>query len=140
MFGIDIKYNEVTRIMVTSSVSHVALLTHHPETPCLLVRQIDARVRWVEPERLCLAYTVCGDITRLRIQLTQQPRRVDGLWQHTCFELFIAVREEPTYYEFNFSPSGEWAAYAFKSYRDGGPIEDDGLHPEITARSAGNSF
>jgi hypothetical protein len=63
------------------------------------------------------------------------------LWQHTCFEVFIAVKGQPTYYEFNFSPSGEWAAYAFiKGYRDGGPIEDDGLHPEIVVRSAANSF
>ncbi len=54
--------------------------------------------------------------------------------------MFIAVKGEPRYYEFNFSPSGEWAAYAFRGYRDGGPIEDDDLHPEIVVRSAANSF
>ena len=27
-------------------------------------------------------------------------------------------REAPAYEEFNFSPSGEWAAYAFRSYRE----------------------
>jgi hypothetical protein len=26
------------------------------------------------------------------------------------------------YREFNFSPSGEWAAYAFRSYREGAPF------------------
>ena len=26
----------------------------------------------------------------------------------------------PGYCEFNFSPSGEWAVYAFRGYRDGG--------------------
>ncbi len=50
------------------------------------------------------------------------------------------MKGEPTYHEFNFSPSGEWAAYAFRGYRNGGPIEDDKLDPEITVRSAANSF
>ncbi|MDP2604011.1 MAG: DOMON-like domain-containing protein [Deltaproteobacteria bacterium] len=54
--------------------------------------------------------------------------------------MFIAEKGQQSYWEFNFSPSGEWAAYALKSYRDGGPIEDDGLHPEIVVRSAANSF
>jgi hypothetical protein len=48
------------------------------------------------------------------------------------------VKGQPTYYEFNFSPSGEWAAYAFKSYRDGERVEDDGLHSGIVVHSAAN--
>ena len=40
----------------------------------------------------------------------------DGLWQHTCFELFVAGRDE-CYREYNFSPSGAWAGYAFTAYR-----------------------
>jgi hypothetical protein len=47
---------------------------------------------------------------------------------------------QQSYWEFNFSPSGEWAAFAFKSYRDGRPIENDRLDPDITVRSAANSF
>jgi len=54
--------------------------------------------------------------------------------------VFIAEKGQQSYWEFNFSPSGEWAAYAFESYRDGGPIDDDGLHPKIQVRSAANSF
>ena len=60
------------------------------------------------------------------------------MWQHTCFELFLAEKGQQFYWEFNFSPSGEWAAYAFKSYRDGAAIEDDGLDPKIAVRSAAN--
>ena len=41
---------------------------------------------------------------------------------------------ESAYFEFDFSPSGEWAAYAFRGYRDGGSLEDDGLAPEIDVR------
>lgn len=45
------------------------------------------------------------------------------LWEHTCCELFVARRGGTAYREFNFSLSGEWAAYAFAGYRQGGPIE-----------------
>lgn len=45
--------------------------------------------------------------------------RTDGLWQHTCFEAFIASASSPAYAEFNLAPSGAWAAYAFDDYRAG---------------------
>src|ERR687891_2447317 len=34
----------------------------------------------------------------------------------------------------NFSPSGEWAFYSFRDYRDGGPMENDELAPKIAVR------
>ena len=40
----------------------------------------------------------------------------------------------PAYREFNFSPSGEWAAYAFRGYRDAAERELDPV-PEIRVRS-----
>jgi hypothetical protein len=42
---------------------------------------------------------------------------VDELWRHTCFEAFLMKGDGPGYREYNFSPSGEWAAYAFRDYR-----------------------
>lgn len=47
------------------------------------------------------------------------PQRRDGLWQQTCVEAFFAVPGSTRYYEFNGSPSGDWALYAFDSYRQG---------------------
>lgn len=44
--------------------------------------------------------------------------RVDGLWRETCCELFVAGADS-RYLEFNFSPSGHWAAYAFDAPRQG---------------------
>lgn len=44
--------------------------------------------------------------------------RTDGLWQHSCFEAFVGSGTGPAYAEFNLSPSGAWAAYAFAGYRD----------------------
>lgn len=45
--------------------------------------------------------------------------RTDGLWQQTCFELFVRQPGESGYAEFNLSPSERWAAYDFASYRSG---------------------
>lgn len=67
---------------------------------------------------LSLAYRLNGPLDRLRIPAPLPPEFVDGLWEHTCFEVFIAVAGKPTYREFNFSPSGQWAAYAFRDYRE----------------------
>jgi hypothetical protein len=70
----------------------------------------------------------------LTIPAKSLPRRTDRLWEHTCFEAFIRVDGDPSYYEVNFSPSGEWAAYSFRAYRDGGPLPDQSWSPEIVVR------
>src|SRR5262245_44017813 len=57
-------------------------------------------------------------------------RRGDRLWEHTCMEAFIAAEGEHAYVEINLSPSCAWAAYAFSSYREGGPLGGR-LEPEI---------
>lgn len=49
-------------------------------------------------------------------------RGLRPLWQHTCCEAFVATPGSPAYHEFNFSPSGDWAAYAFADYRKGASI------------------
>jgi hypothetical protein len=48
-----------------------------------------------------------------------RPQRADELWKTTCFELFLSVSGQGDYYELNFSPSGNWNAYHFDSYREG---------------------
>ena len=45
--------------------------------------------------------------------------RADELWKATCFEAFFRVDGEEAYREWNFAPSGQWAAYDFTTYRDG---------------------
>ena len=44
---------------------------------------------------------------------------MDALWQHTCFEAFLRAAADDGYHEFNFAPSGAWAAYRFTSRRHG---------------------
>ena len=58
---------------------------------------------------------------------------VRPLWRHTCCELFVARPHGPAYREFNFAPSGDWAGYAFSSYRQGQPVELQ--DPEIAVRA-----
>jgi hypothetical protein len=64
------------------------------------------------------------------------PRRGQRLWEHTCFEAFVSVKGSSAYYEFNFSPSGEWAAYAFRGYRRAAALGDEKLSPGITVSVA----
>ncbi len=56
---------------------------------------------------------------QLQLPARAEAARKDGLWQHTCFEAFVAGGDTASYCEFNFSPSGEWAAYGFSGYRAG---------------------
>jgi predicted GIY-YIG superfamily endonuclease len=66
-----------------------------------------------------LLYVVGGTIAGLLIPAPASPRRRDGLWRHSCFEAFVRAPGEAAYGEFNFAPSGEWAAYRFDAYRTG---------------------
>ena len=60
-----------------------------------------------------------------------EPSRADGLWQTTCLEAFIREAGHSGYREWNFAPSGEWAAYNFSSYREGMAAPDVGAPPYI---------
>ncbi|MEY3786902.1 MAG: hypothetical protein RLZ75_1109, partial [Pseudomonadota bacterium] len=92
-------------------------LTCHTGTPSNASQNITVTLDFLTEGTLRLSYKLTGDLTQIRVPKAQNSNAVDGLWQHTCFELFIAVEGEANYHEFNFSPSGQWAAYAFSDYR-----------------------
>ncbi|MBS1209628.1 MAG: hypothetical protein H6R19_2026 [Proteobacteria bacterium] len=98
----------------------------HPATPCTTLSALHADVAWQPDGALHLRFVLAGAIEALRIpaQLAHAGFR-DGLWQHTCCEAFITAGETPAYREFNFAPSGEWAAYAFSARR----VRDPAWHP-----------
>jgi hypothetical protein len=56
---------------------------------------------------------------RFVIAETKEPLRADQLWQTTCFEAFLQRYGEEPYREWNFAPSGEWAAYDLSAFRTG---------------------
>jgi hypothetical protein len=49
----------------------------------------------------------------------EEPARAEDLWETTCFEAFLRAPGDDAYREWNFAPSGNWAAYDFSSHRDG---------------------
>ncbi len=48
-----------------------------------------------------------------------EAERTDELWKTTCFEAFLRPVGKKGYREWNFAPSGQWAAYDFSSTRKG---------------------
>jgi len=54
----------------------------------------------------------------LRIPPPVKPGPANELWKHTCFEVFIGIKGESAYREFNFSPSGQWAVFDFRAERE----------------------
>jgi hypothetical protein len=57
--------------------------------------------------------------------------RADGLWRTTCFEAFLRAEGEEPYREWNFAPSGDWAAYDFSGYRAGMASAEVAAQPYI---------
>lgn len=103
-----------------------------------MVRSVAAGVSRTPDGGLVFDYRLSGDMVRLLIPSPQPESRSDGLWEHTCFEAFIAVAGDAAYREFNFSPSGQWAAYAFSDYRQPDGTATPARPPQITShRSAG---
>jgi len=93
-------------------------LIHHPDTVGNSIKNIHIGVKAsFRNGNLRLHYDLLGDVRKLLIPESKTPEEIKGLWEHTCFEAFVAIVDESPYHEFNFSPSGQWAAYAFKDYR-----------------------
>ena len=118
--------------------AHAVKLTCHPDTPTDAVRGIAAQVRRLLEGKLAVTYVLEADLDRLRVPAPRAPRVASELWRHTCCEIFIAGKGLPAYREFNFSPSGEWAAYAFDGYRKPGAGESLAAMPapQIVMREA----
>ena len=87
-----------------------------------------------EREALTVRYALEGDLGAIQIPPPVEPGFVLGLWQHTCFELFVAADGAQPYHEANLSPSGAWAVFAFRGYHDGVPCLDPALAPTIAVR------
>ena len=112
------------------------ILVCHPQTPAQAIRGIDVVVSWTASGSLRLAFALEADLSRLRIPEPRVSRRADGLWRHTCFEVFVMAGQGPGYREFNFSPSSEWTAYAFHGYREEAGLGIE-LDPGIEVRRTG---
>jgi hypothetical protein len=93
-------------------------LVPHINNQTAAVHSIKAEINVTSDGALRLRYLLEGDLEQLAIPAMASPVQNDGLWRHTCFEAFIAAGSTAGYYEFNFSPSTQWAAYSFGRYRE----------------------
>jgi hypothetical protein len=73
-----------------------------------------------QAHRLAVRYALQGPLEKLVMPTpAEPPARRHGLWEDTCFEFFLGVKDSPRYWEFNLSAAGHWNVYRFAGYRQG---------------------
>jgi hypothetical protein len=132
--------------MLNRALPHQVSLLAHPSTPSEAVQSLHVQLLLVAPKDgiapkagagpglLTLHYNLGADMSRIRVGSETVPGRAEGLWKHTCFEAFIQPGGLRPYFELNFSPTRQWAAYGFDGYREGMRPIDLSNPPEITVR------
>jgi hypothetical protein len=108
----------------------------HPHSLSPAVTHIEVEVMRSRTGCLVLNYFVTGRIGDLRIAPAVAAARTDELWRHTCFEAFVRTSPGATYYEFNFAPSTQWAAYRFSGYRSGMRVATEITAPRVEVQSS----
>ncbi len=108
----------------------------HPDSRCIAATRIEVEVARPRSDSLVLSYVVTGKIGDLRLPPVTAAARADGLWRHTCFEAFVRESLGAAYYEFNFAPSTQWAAYRFDRYRAGMHVAAEIGAPRIEVQAA----
>ena len=125
---------------MSDTANIVLALERHPDSTASALRRIEARVMRTPDGVLDIKYALEGDLERLRLPEMRAPRIGQRLWEHSCFEVFIGRPGFPGYHEFNFAPSGEWAAYAFAGYRQAAPADQESIDPHIEVCVGENHF
>ena len=119
-------------------VSAALNLSPHPESPRIEL-SVSVLVS-AEPRELVLHYRVSGDTAAVRWPEPQGGGMADGLWRHTCFEAFVGRAQAAAYHEFNFSPAGDWAAYAFSGPRQRASADQLPLAPRLQWQRADDTL
>jgi len=112
-------------------------LTAHPDHPPAAVTSVSAAVIGLDRHWLRLRWRVEGS-SRVIVPAFAGKRRTDGLWQTTCFELFLKGPDDQAYVELNLAPSEAWAAYDFTGYRAGMAPRPLPRCPDCTIRRGGS--
>jgi len=93
-----------------------ATLKPHPDTGDTPVDRLEVHIER-DGLLLWLRFVVWGEVDRIAWPVETAQERVDDLWRHTCFEVFVAA--DDGYVEYNMSPSSQWASYRFDGPRMG---------------------
>jgi len=98
-------------------------LVPHPETPpsepFKVWVNVDHSAAFGATATTNMWFCVGARTSRFVLPEPAEPQRAEDLWQTTCFEAFLRVPGAEPYREWNFAPSGEWAAYDFTAQREG---------------------
>jgi hypothetical protein len=98
-------------------------LVHHPATPpsepLKVWASVDHPASLGSVASTNIWFGVGAPAGRFVIPPPAEPTRADDLWQTTCFEAFLRIPGVDAYREWNFAPSGEWAANDFERHREG---------------------
>lgn len=106
-------------------------LLAHADSACEPVHSLEAEAHALRPAVMRVQFTLRGRLNDIRIPSAGPPMRADGLWRHTCFEVFVRRQDAPEYLEWNLSPSGAWQACRFGGYRQGMTIAELAGPPHI---------
>lgn len=80
-----------------------------------IVGEIDRNIN-----RLAICYEFIGNLKTVSIASpSNTPTRKHQLWEETCFEFFLGLKNTDRYWEFNLSAAGHWNIYRFDRYRQG---------------------
>lgn len=95
-------------------------LVCHPDTPAKSVQSVKVQIVRHAHGHLAATYVAASQAGSITIPASvAQAGRTDGLWNTTCFEVFVRRDDGEGYYEFNFAPSTCWAGYSLTNYRSG---------------------
>lgn len=113
-------------------------LRPHPAAACPAVQSLHVSIAAAPSAHAWqLRYELVGELAALRLpEPVMHPQATDGLWRHSCFEAFVGASDAPGYREFNFAPTGDWAAYAFSAERMRAPGAEPLPAPRITCTRA----
>ncbi len=115
-------------------------LKPHPDSRSTAVTNIEVEAARSGADHLLLSYTLTGQLRDVLLPPVTAPTRGHELWKHTCFEAFVRASVGSIYYEFNFAPSTQWAAYRFRNYRSGvSAVVDIGV-PDIEVQSSSDRY
>ena len=92
-------------------------LQRHPDTPCGPLTGVEVELARTRPMKFALRYVLLGAAYQVRME--PPAGSADPLWMHTCFEAFVRVAGKEEYLEINLAPTGDWAAWRFRRYREG---------------------
>jgi hypothetical protein len=132
------------RLQKDDDLDNMLQLKSHPKSPAKSIDSVFCEFKCSSAGHLELSYRVNCAIDAFvvpKIKPTKQSKgRCDNLWQSSCFEVFLSIGDGTEYIEFNFAPSGQWAAYIFSDYRE--KCDDFALasRPEIVVDAKDDYF